>query len=90
MIYDYKCNCCQKKFEVILPLAEYKQAQNCPECGSIAQKQMTLGGIQDDSPVWLNQSVRNQLQDTDVPHIPIETRTQYERHLKDNGIIPTN
>lgn len=87
--YSYLCNECQNKFDKLLPLSEYKTPQNCPECNGETKKQMTLGGIQDDHPVWLDQSIRNQLQDTDSPHIPIETRTQYRKYLKDNDIVPT-
>jgi hypothetical protein len=76
-------------FDKHLRLSEYKTPQACPDCGVEAKKLMTLGGIQDDHPVWLDQSVRNQLQDTDSHHIPIETRKQYDKHLKDNGIIPS-
>jgi len=89
-LYDYECHKCTHRFDKLLSLSEYKTTQSCPECGGHGIKLMTLGGIQDDSPVWLDQSVRNQLQDTDSPHIPINTRTEYNHYLKENGIVPSN
>ena len=92
-LYDYKCNECDTTFEKLLPISRYKEAQDCPHCGSDAFKILVLGhgGIQDDSPVWLNESIVRQLQDTDDPGLHrIETRTDYNKHLKDNGVIPTN
>lgn len=89
-LYEYQCQKCTKIFDLMVPLKEWDVKPDCPGCGGKSKKLMTLGGIQDDHPVWLDNSVRNQLQDTDGPHIPIETRTQYNKYLKDNGIIPTN
>ena len=89
-VYSYQCNNCTQEFDAVLPLAEYDKPQECPFCGGETTKLMKLGGIRDDHPVWLDQSIRNQLQDTDSPHIPIETRTDYNRYLKDNGIVPSN
>lgn len=86
-LYAYQCDKCTNKFDLIFPLREWNIKPDCPDCGGPATKLITLGGIQDDHPVWLNQSVRNQLQDTDSPHVPIESRTQYNRHLKENGIV---
>lgn len=90
-LYDYECPECGNEFDLFVPLASYKLKPYCPKCGSESKKILTHGhgGIQDDHPVWLDQSIRNQLQDTDSPHIPIETREQYNKHLKDNGIVPT-
>ena len=89
-LYDYECSKCSTKFDKLLSLSEYKTPQSCPDCGGEGIKLMTLGGIQDEHPVWLDNSVRSQLYDTDSPNIPIETRTEYNRYLKDNGIIPSN
>jgi hypothetical protein len=43
----------------------------------------------DDHPKWLDDNVRNQIQgDDNAP--PIETRSDYERHCKEKGIIVTD
>ena len=85
-LYEYKCNQCKSNFEKFLPLKKYDYPQNCPDCGGISKKQLSIGGIQDDHPVWLDGSIIRQLQDTDDPTIrPLSTRTEYNKYLKDNG-----
>jgi putative FmdB family regulatory protein len=89
-LYGYSCKTCGRDFDRLLPLSRYNEEQICHQCGQIATKQMALGGIRDDHPIWLDNSIKSQLYDTDSPHIPIETRTDYNNFLKDNGIVPTN
>lgn len=87
-LYSYSCTRCNHEFEAAFPLKEYDTRPDCPVCAGQTQKLMSLGGIQDDHPVWLDNSIRNQLQDTDDPtERPITTRAEYNRHLKDNGIV---
>jgi len=89
-LYDFKCMKCKKSFEKYLPLKKWDSRPECPFCGGETLKQLTIkrGGTQDDHPVWLNDSVRMQIQDTDNPNIPpIETRTEYKQHLEDTGIV---
>jgi putative FmdB family regulatory protein len=31
-LYDYKCAKCQKEFEKVVPMEEYKDKQECPFC----------------------------------------------------------
>jgi putative FmdB family regulatory protein len=86
-LYSYECKECKNQFDKILRLSEYKTPQSCPECSGKTTKLLIVGSIQDDSPAWLNQSIRDQLQDTGSSHVPIRTRTEYNRYLKDNGIV---
>ena len=87
-LYSYKCKHCGNTFEKVLPLERYKEKPDCPECGWQSEKIMSIGGIQDDHPVWLDGSVIRQLQDTDDPNTRfISSRTEYNKHLKDNGIV---
>ena len=46
-LYEYKCKCpeCFKRFERVLPLAEYDKIQSCPECGQPALKQLSASQI---------------------------------------------
>jgi len=88
--YSYECPICTNEFDRILPMSEYKTTQACDRCGCKTTKVMCIGTVRREKPVWLDNSVRNQLYDTDSPHIPIETRTDYNNFLKDNGIVPTN
>lgn len=92
-LYDYTCQDCKKTFDKLVPLSKFKAPQSCPKCGGKTKKVLTLGhgGIQDDHPVWLDESIIRQLQDTDDPGIRrIETRTEYNNYLRDTGIVPTN
>ena len=91
-LYDYECQKCENTFDKLVPLNRYDESQECPECGGRAKKILTLGhgGVQDDHPVWLDESIIRQLQDTDNPRLRrIESRTEYNNYLKDNSIIPT-
>jgi len=89
-MYDYQCQKCKNNFELIFPLKEFDIKPDCPDCGGKSKKLLTLGGIQDDHPVWLDESIIRQLQDTDDPNTRrITSRTEYNKHLKDNGIQPT-
>ncbi len=89
-LYEYKCTKCDNTFEQVLSLENYDKKQDCPKCGQKSKKLISLGGIQDDHPVWLDNSIIRQLQDNDDPSTrTIESRTEYNQYLKDNGIQPT-
>lgn len=89
-LFDYQCLDCENKFEKMLSLQEYNKTIYCPKCDNISKKLITLGGIQDDHPKWLDGKIIRQLQDTDDPNvIPIESRTEYNKYLKDNELEPT-
>jgi putative FmdB family regulatory protein len=34
-IYEYRCDACERKFEVLTSFAERDRAQACPECESV-------------------------------------------------------
>ena len=84
-LYRYECPNCTIEYDQFLKLADYKTPVLCPTCGRIGKKVITAQ-IQRDEPTWLNDEVRGCLQDTETEK-PIETRTEYKRYLKDNGII---
>ena len=88
-MYEYLCNHCNKDFEKFLPMKKYKEPQNCPNCNTEGVKQLTInaGGVWDSSPLWLDDSVRAQIQDTDISR-PITTRSELNKHLKDTGLQP--
>lgn len=86
-LYDFQCSHCGHIEE-----AQYKIAE-CPEsipcsCGGTKKKIIALGhgGIQRDEPAWLDNSVREVLQDSDAIRArkekPIETRSDYNRWMK--------
>ena len=84
-LYHYKCQNCTAAYDQFLKLADYKTPVPGPTCGRTGKKVITAQ-IQRDEPTWLNDEVRGCLQDTES-EAPIETRTEYKRYLKDNGII---
>jgi putative FmdB family regulatory protein len=85
-LYEYECQECGNEFEMFFPLQEWDVEPLCPDCGGQGKKLITAK-IQRDEPVWLDDSVRDALQDREESHRPIENRTDYNRYLKDNGII---
>lgn len=42
--YDYKCPKCEKVFEVEHPMSEHPTI-TCPDCGTVAERQLTTSGI---------------------------------------------
>jgi len=90
-LYTYECDECKHEFEEVRHLAEYDVHPLCPHCQSGHGRHVIVqghGGSHGDEPVWLDDSVRGALQDLEDPtERPIENRTQYKRHLKDNGIV---
>jgi len=86
-LYKYQCLNCTTEYDQFLKLIDYKTPVPCPTCGRTGKKVLTAQ-IQRDEPVWLDDSVRESLQDLEDPStIPIENRTHYKRYLKDNNII---
>jgi hypothetical protein len=89
-LYAYHCGQCNKDRDVFLKLSAYNTPVVC--CDIAMTKVPTIGGIQSDEPVWLDDSVRGALQDTNRIkkglEQPITTRTQWKRHLKEHNIEP--
>lgn len=90
-LYTYELPC-GKKIERIFTV------QGCPDevqvdCPCMAKKIIDLGhgGIQRLNPVWLDQSVLRQVQDSDLvasgAEAKIENRHDLDRHLKKHGIV---
>jgi len=87
-LYSYECEECTNTFDMFFPLSKWDEVPCCPDCGGLGKKIITAQ-IQRDEPVWLNDDVRDALMDREGPHREITTRTDYNRYLKDNGIMPT-
>ena len=85
-IYGYECSGCGNAFEMFFPLKEWNITPGCPDCGGEGRKVLTAK-IQRDEPVWLDDVVRETLQDIEAGERPITNRTEYKRYLKDNRII---
>lgn len=85
-LYEYECDQCGNRFEFFFTIKDWNLTPNCPDCGGEGSKVFTAQ-IQRDEPVWLDDSVRNSLQDLESGERPIESRVEYKRYLKDNGIV---
>lgn len=86
--YEYYCETCTNQFEVTCPMSAHVTRCRCPKCGDEAGQTFTRIAIRDDHPRWLDDSVRAQVQGDDGPRI--ESRSDLERHCRENNIVPLN
>lgn len=86
-MYEYECPTghITTKFVVI---AERNQVVHCRECLKKTKRIYSRHSVKESEPKWIDDSVRMALQGIDPKPgtIPITTRKQWERHLKDNQI----
>ena len=86
--YEYRCEICTKEFEVTCPISAHMTRVRCGKCGGDATQFFSAVVTHDDHPLWLNDSVRNQIQGDNEPRI--ETRSQYKEYCDRKGIIVTD
>lgn len=84
--YEYKCTVCSRITEKIYSMRGFPAATTCEACGNAAHKILSEATILRDEPVWLDDNLRNVIQDTECEQ-KIETRTQLNKHLKKRGIV---
>lgn len=93
-IYEYQCIKCGKITEKFFKVSECdsRPLVECDSCRHAAYRIISAPVVHSEKPLWLDDSVRGALQDEDALRYgrekPIETRAEYEKHLKDNGIVP--
>jgi len=87
-LYDYECEDCGIEIEEVFKMDEKPTSIECGGCHSTMYPVMVEGhgGIQTDKPKWIDDSVRGALQGDDEK--PIETRTDYNRALKEKNVEP--
>ncbi|NBY20580.1 zinc ribbon domain-containing protein [bacterium] len=56
-LYEYKCDSCEKTFEVIQKFSD-GPLKDCPECGKSVEKLMSLGSFQLKGSGWYNTDYR--------------------------------
>lgn len=84
MIYEHYCQACDSITEDICKVDDRKQFIACKKCGGSAERIISRrGGIQRDEPTWLASATENLC--PDGAHRP-ESRTEFNRYLKDKGI----
>jgi len=84
-VYEYECKECNNKFDMYFPLREFDVVPECPDCGGSGKKIITVGGVQGDSPAWLNDPILQENLQGDNSR-PIETRQEFKKYLKDNNL----
>lgn len=87
--YEYECIDCGNSEEMICSVNSFPDSIRCHVCGAIAQKVINFGGsILSDTPAWIDQTVRNQIQGDNEK--PIETRAEYKKYLREHNIVEKN
>lgn len=84
-LYEFECRRCAHITEIYHDLMRPQALTTCEECGGTAAKVVSAPNLQSDTPSWIDQSLRNMIQDDDEP--PIETRTQLKKAEKEKGIV---
>lgn len=84
--YDFKCEDCGTIFTELHKIKEAPDEMRCGFCKGNAPRIISFqGGLKTDHPNWLDDSVRGALQGEEEK--PIETRGEYNKYLRDNGIV---
>jgi len=84
-LYTYKCGNCEKEQDRFFRISEKPDTVPC-ECGAEARKILSASTVHgDEMPAWMRHpEVRGCLQNPYEK--PIQSRSEYKRYLKDNGI----
>lgn len=93
-VYDYECSECKHVTEEFRLVRDVDAPSSCVKCGGNMKRSIVLGhgGIQtDENALWIDDQLREVLQDSDLVNAklekPIESRTDLKKHCKDNDII---
>jgi len=91
-IYDYECRDCGQEQERIFNIEEKPSEIGCPICRGTAHPIISFnGGVKTEHPTWLDESVRWAIQTEPERHVnPVQTRSQYERVLREKNFVPVD
>ena len=86
-IYEYHCRLCKKVTEKYCKVTRIPRRIRC-SCGRLAKRQLSAhGAVHTDGDVKWIPSARMVLQpDSELRTNPIETRSQYNKYLKDHNL----
>ena len=89
-LYTYECAC--GEFDIVRPSKMSNETAVCPKCGADAARVLVPGhgGLKTDTPKWIDDEVREVLQDSDRIAMgydkPIETRQEHDARLKELNV----
>ena len=83
-IFSYECDSCGTIFDVTCSIADRPQEAVCTRCGGSSKQIIVIGhgGIQTDTPKWLDNEVRTCL------GADVRTRADLARVLKEKHFEP--
>ena len=87
--YDFKCNHCNKTTERYVSLKDFDLPQYC-KCSRTMKRLISKKAIQTDGAKWLRDTTEF-LKDGEeevVYNDPVTSRKEYNRLLKEKGLIP--
>ena len=85
-LYTFKCGKCGRIMDKIFPMKDCPCKIECIHCRGEAEKILSATSIQTDAKVsWLPSACEVLQRHGERP---LETRTEYKKYLKDNGLIP--
>jgi putative FmdB family regulatory protein len=91
-IYEYQCIKCGNITERYYKVDDIQDLVECSKCRHVSVRIISPFVFHSQTPLWLDDSVRGALQDEDAIKYgrekPIETRDEYEKHLKNKGFVP--
>jgi putative FmdB family regulatory protein len=82
-MYEYMCTDCGNRFDKFLPLARYDEDVICCDCLVTAKKVMTAN-FHCDEEAWIHTTSEALTGENDAP---ITNRTEYNKRIKDNGLV---
>jgi len=84
-MYEYECNSCGRINDRYFNLNEFPSYVHCEDCEGDARKIVSSPFVQDDHPRWINQSLRDSIQDEHEK--PIENRKELNDKLERDNLV---
>jgi len=82
-MYEYMCTNCGNRFDKHLPLARYDEKVPCCDCLTIASK-VFKANFRCGEEAWIHST---NIALTEDGEAPVTNRKEYEKRLKDNGLV---